>query len=394
MDLLPSREQEEIISSPPFLAATVPIQRMRELIDDPSRRRDRLVGGGGARLVRARTARGCGGVGCGLADEALVFRELGRALAPGPFVSTTLAARVAASGVTPSWPRPCSRAAGRPRSARCGADGAASGAVDGAFGSSTRLDADACRWRARVASWCGRRPQGCRIGRVHRPDDPTVAGNGSTCPADGERQCGCRPGVPARCRARRRITDRDRRGHSRHQRRHAASRSSSTSQSASTRRSSTRAPTWPYKRNWPRPRRCSGARHRRTQARRRVPHAQRQAHGDRGGQSHAAATIQMLGRMGFTFEHDANLYMKRAHWFSTSRSAVPTSTFRRSPLGIRERPRTGRWSRCTGRASTTRTGWRRRPPARSPASRQSCRGSTLRACSSSATRRACPPARP
>ena len=37
-----------------------------------------------------------GGVGCGLADEALVFREIGRALASGPFLSTTLAARVAA----------------------------------------------------------------------------------------------------------------------------------------------------------------------------------------------------------------------------------------------------------------------------------------------------------
>ena len=27
----------------------------------------------------------------------------------------------------------------------------------------------------------------------------------------------------------------------------------------------------------------------------------------------AAATIQVLGGMGFTFEHDANLYIKRAH---------------------------------------------------------------------------------
>jgi alkylation response protein AidB-like acyl-CoA dehydrogenase len=31
------------------------------------------------------------GVGCGLADETLVFREIGRALASGPFLSTTLA---------------------------------------------------------------------------------------------------------------------------------------------------------------------------------------------------------------------------------------------------------------------------------------------------------------
>ncbi len=37
-----------------------------------------------------------GGVGFGLAEEALLFREIGRAAAPGPFVSTVLAARVAA----------------------------------------------------------------------------------------------------------------------------------------------------------------------------------------------------------------------------------------------------------------------------------------------------------
>jgi alkylation response protein AidB-like acyl-CoA dehydrogenase len=39
-----------------------------------------------------------GGIGCGLVDEALLIRELGRGIAPGPFVSTLLAVRVAATG--------------------------------------------------------------------------------------------------------------------------------------------------------------------------------------------------------------------------------------------------------------------------------------------------------
>src|SRR5690606_17727986 len=36
--------------------------------------------------------------GAGLADEVLLFREIGRADAPGPFLATVLAARVAAFG--------------------------------------------------------------------------------------------------------------------------------------------------------------------------------------------------------------------------------------------------------------------------------------------------------
>ena len=39
-----------------------------------------------------------GGVGCGLADEVLLFREIGRSLAAGPHLATTLGARVAAFG--------------------------------------------------------------------------------------------------------------------------------------------------------------------------------------------------------------------------------------------------------------------------------------------------------
>ena len=41
---------------------------------------------------------GRGGVGYGMAEEALLFREIGRHLAPGPFLACTLAARVALAG--------------------------------------------------------------------------------------------------------------------------------------------------------------------------------------------------------------------------------------------------------------------------------------------------------
>jgi alkylation response protein AidB-like acyl-CoA dehydrogenase len=100
MDLLPSPEQEEIISSAAqFLGDVVPVTRTRELIDDESNV-DAKAWSMAAELgwFALGLPEDAGGVGCGLADEALVFREIGRALAGGPFLSTTLAARVAAFG--------------------------------------------------------------------------------------------------------------------------------------------------------------------------------------------------------------------------------------------------------------------------------------------------------
>ena len=93
MDLLPSSEQEEIISSAAqFLAATVPIPRTRQLIDHPSNV-DAKAWTSAAELgwFALGLPEDFAGVGCGLADETLVFREIGRALASGPFLSTTLA---------------------------------------------------------------------------------------------------------------------------------------------------------------------------------------------------------------------------------------------------------------------------------------------------------------
>jgi alkylation response protein AidB-like acyl-CoA dehydrogenase len=97
MHLLPSPEQEEIrASAAAFLAANAPMSRTRTLIDAPTNI-DPKVWSGAADLgwFSLGLPESEGGVGCGLADEAVLFREIGRSLVSGPFLSTVLAARVA-----------------------------------------------------------------------------------------------------------------------------------------------------------------------------------------------------------------------------------------------------------------------------------------------------------
>ena len=100
MNILPTDEQEAFATaSAGFLASSLPLTRVRALIHEPdnvdadawSAAAD--LGWFGLGLPEA-----LAGVGAGLADEALLFRELGRALAPGPFLGTVLGARVAAAG--------------------------------------------------------------------------------------------------------------------------------------------------------------------------------------------------------------------------------------------------------------------------------------------------------
>ncbi len=98
MNLLPDEEQNEIIAqSAAFLASEMPIGRLRELIDSGDLV-DEKVWTASAELGWFALGLGeeAGGVGATLADEALLFREIGRGLAPGPYLSTTLGARVAA----------------------------------------------------------------------------------------------------------------------------------------------------------------------------------------------------------------------------------------------------------------------------------------------------------
>jgi alkylation response protein AidB-like acyl-CoA dehydrogenase len=98
VDLTPTAEQLEIVeSSAAFLRNRLPVTRTRELFDTESNvdgvawRAAAELGWFGLGLPEVH-----GGIGCGLAHEALLFREIGRSLVSGPFLSTLLAARVAA----------------------------------------------------------------------------------------------------------------------------------------------------------------------------------------------------------------------------------------------------------------------------------------------------------
>ena len=102
MDLLPSPEQTEIIdSSASFVANRIPITRTRDLFEAgmvPAV--DGAAWNGAAELgwfILGLPA-DLGGIGAGLVDEVLLLREIGRGLAPGPFIGTLLGARVAAFG--------------------------------------------------------------------------------------------------------------------------------------------------------------------------------------------------------------------------------------------------------------------------------------------------------
>jgi alkylation response protein AidB-like acyl-CoA dehydrogenase len=99
MNLAPSEEQASIAAAAAdFLAKELSIARIRDLgadqgaaaIDDGTWHRCAELGWLGLGLSEE-----AGGVGLGLPEEVMLFRELGRFLAPGPFLSSVLGARVA-----------------------------------------------------------------------------------------------------------------------------------------------------------------------------------------------------------------------------------------------------------------------------------------------------------
>lgn len=100
MDLLATPEQEELARSAARLVAEqFPRERLRSVIDAPSSIDEALwAAAAGAGWFGLGLPESLGGAGGCLADEVLVFRELGRGLVSGPFLSTVLAARVAALG--------------------------------------------------------------------------------------------------------------------------------------------------------------------------------------------------------------------------------------------------------------------------------------------------------
>ena len=98
MDLLPGPEQIEIVSAAgEFLAERMPVQQIRATrhadapVPEALWRECAELG-----LLTLGLDEESGGSGRSIDDEVLVFIELGKRLAPGPFLACTLAARVAA----------------------------------------------------------------------------------------------------------------------------------------------------------------------------------------------------------------------------------------------------------------------------------------------------------
>lgn len=98
MDLLPNSEQAEIAASArKLLGESAGPARLRSLDPDASATDDALwttcaqLGWFGLGLAES-----YGGVGYSAAEESLLFREIGRALAAGPFVGTVVAGHLAA----------------------------------------------------------------------------------------------------------------------------------------------------------------------------------------------------------------------------------------------------------------------------------------------------------
>ncbi len=96
MDLMPSEDQNAIQSTVrAFLASELPLDRVRKSFDSPTAidlasiwRRAGELGFLGLGVAAAK-----GGTGFALTEEMVLFNELGRALAPGPWLGSVIAAR-------------------------------------------------------------------------------------------------------------------------------------------------------------------------------------------------------------------------------------------------------------------------------------------------------------
>ncbi|HEY6787788.1 MAG TPA: acyl-CoA dehydrogenase family protein [Trebonia sp.] len=97
MDLLPSQEQLELVGlACEFFAEQLPVSAIRERRREPAAiTRTAWSAAAGLGLLGLAAAEDVGGLGLGIDDEALLFREIGRRLVPGPFVASVLAARLA-----------------------------------------------------------------------------------------------------------------------------------------------------------------------------------------------------------------------------------------------------------------------------------------------------------
>jgi len=98
MDLLPSQDQLDLIeAASDFIESRLPIEGIRQRVDDPSAV-DLAAWREGAELglLTLGLSEEYGGSGRLLDDEALLFAALAERLAPGPYLASTLGARLAA----------------------------------------------------------------------------------------------------------------------------------------------------------------------------------------------------------------------------------------------------------------------------------------------------------
>jgi alkylation response protein AidB-like acyl-CoA dehydrogenase len=103
MDLLPSADQLSLVAlAAEFFREQVPVNAIRERRHDTCALAPKAWSAGAELgLLGLSAPESVGGSGQGLDDEALLFRELGRALVPGPLLASVLGARLAAlSGST------------------------------------------------------------------------------------------------------------------------------------------------------------------------------------------------------------------------------------------------------------------------------------------------------
>lgn len=101
MNLAPSQDQQAVAAmANEFLGQELPIARLRELaqerngpaLDEQTWKRCAALG-----WLALGLSEEAGGSGFGLPEEVMLFRELGRHLAPGPFLASVIGARVAAT---------------------------------------------------------------------------------------------------------------------------------------------------------------------------------------------------------------------------------------------------------------------------------------------------------
>ncbi|GAB2983182.1 acyl-CoA/acyl-ACP dehydrogenase [Amycolatopsis acidiphila] len=98
MDLLPSSDQLELVTAASeFFTEQLPVSAIRDRRDEPSAIARKLWSAAAELgLLGVSAGEDVGGLGLGFDDEVLLFRELGRHLVPGPFAASVLGARLAA----------------------------------------------------------------------------------------------------------------------------------------------------------------------------------------------------------------------------------------------------------------------------------------------------------